>query len=77
MAMLASDALQYENTRNKIYPSEHWTQDISDLDLVLSYLSYRNMCYLGELRSPYGHALLVLTKWSKSTIQGVLEQKTI
>ena len=41
------------------------------LDLMLSSLSYWGMCYLRDLRSPYGHSLSVLTKWSKSKIEVV------
>ena len=48
----------------KCFPNEHWTWDLSHLDLLLSSLSYWGMCYLGDLRSAYDSALLVLTKWS-------------
>ena len=33
------------------------------------------MSYLGDIRSPHGHALLVLAKEVKSKIQVVQEQK--
>ena len=62
----------------KCYLCEHWTRDFSHLDLMLTTLSYWGMCYLGNLRSTgYGHAILVLIKWSKSKIEVVQEQKTI
>ena len=38
---------------------EHWTQDLNHLDLVLSSLWHRDMCYLGYLRLICGHSLLV------------------
>ena len=61
----------------KCYPSENWTWDLYLLDLMLSSLRYQGMCYVGDLRSLYGHALLVLAKWSKSKTNVVQEQKTI
>ena len=39
MVILASGALLNENKKNptaKCYPSEHWTQDLSHLDLILT-----------------------------------------
>ena len=61
----------------KCYRSEDWIWDISHLDVILSSLGAQGMSYLGDLRSLYGHALLVLTKWSESKIEVVQEQKTI
>ena len=58
-------------------PSELWTLDLSHLDLVLSSLSYIGICYSEDLRSLFGHALLVLAEWSKPKIELVQEQKTI
>ena len=43
---------------------------------MLSSHSHWGMCYL-DLRYSYSHALLVLTKWSKSKIQVMQEQKPI
>ena len=48
-----------------------------NLDLMLSSLSYWGLCCLRDLRSSYGHALLVLTKLSKSKFEVVQDQKTI
>ena len=77
MVILASEALLRENKKNpatKCYPSEHWTRDLIHLDLMLSSPSSEVMCYLGDLRS-FMHALLVLTKWSKSKIEVVPDQR--
>ena len=46
------------------FPSEHWTQGFSHLNLMLSSLSYRDMHYLEDLKSQHRHGLLVLTKLS-------------
>ena len=43
---------------------------------MLSSLSYQGMCNLRDLSSVYGHALVILTKLSKSKIEVVQEQKT-
>ena len=51
--------------------------DLNHSGLMLSSPSHWGNCYLGELRSLYGHALLVLTKWSKFKIEVVQQQKTI
>ena len=53
MTILASEALLGENKKNpaaKCYPSGHWTQDLSHLDLMLSSLSYWGKSYLGILK---------------------------
>ena len=51
--------------------------DLTHSGLMLSSLGHWCNCYLKELRSLNGHALLVLTKWSKSKIEVVQLQKTI
>ena len=43
---------------------------------MLYSLSQWGMCYLEDLRSSYGHALVVLTNWYKSKIEVMQEQKT-
>ena len=68
MAMLASYALLCENKKypaTKCYNSEHWTQDLSHLDLMLSSLTHQGMCYIEDIRSSYVYALLVLTNSNK------------
>ena len=66
-----------KNPTIKCYPSEYWTWDLSYLRLMLCSLRHCSRCYLGDLRSAHGRALLVLTKLSKSSIEVVHEQKTI
>ena len=60
--------LYYKKSSNKILPQ--LALDLRPhLDLMLSSLSYWGMCYLGNLTSSHGHAILVLTNWSKSKIE--------
>ena len=66
--MLAPYALLRENKKYpaiKCYDSEHWTQDLNHLDLMLSSLTHQGMCYIENIRSSYVHALLVLTNSNK------------
>ena len=52
MAMLASRVSLRENKKNpatKCYQSDHWTWDLSHLDLMLSSLSFLDTCILEDL----------------------------
>ena len=76
--MLASQALLYENKKssNKMLPQCALILRPQPLGSD-ALQSHWGMCYLGDLRSAYGNALLALTKWSESKTEVVQEQKTI
>ena len=61
----------------KMLPQWALNLDRSHSSLMLFSLSHWGMCYLGDLRSAYGHALLVLAKLSRSVskIEAVQRQK--
>ena len=67
--------MKIKNPAMKCYHSEHWTWDLNHLYLMLFSLSYWGRSYLAHLRSSYGQALLVVTKWSKSKIEMVLYKR--
>ena len=75
ISITGSITWKQKNPATKCYPSEHWFWDSNHLDLMLCFLSHWGTSYLGDLISAYG--VLVLTKWSKSKIEEVQEQKTI
>ena len=78
MAILAFEVLLRENRKNRMWPK--WALNLGSQlfgsNALLFELWATETCVTWEIyrRSPHGHALLALTKWSKSNIQGTKRQ---
>ena len=68
--ILVSYALLHENKKSNKEMLFQWALnlDLRHMDLMFSSLSYWDLCHLEDLSSPYGHAFLIPTKWTKSEI---------
>ena len=77
MAKVALQALLHEDKNNPATKMlAQWALNLGPQPFGSDTLLW-DIRYLGDLRSLYGHALLGLTKWFKSKIEMVQEQKTI